>query len=413
MAALSDRLPMPAVSTLNRPSGGRSGTPPHDAATADPSALRRSARPLIALATQLRSVTVESPGLMKQALAAAVARFEREATAAGCDERSVAAASYVLCVWVDEVVADTPWGEGGAGLLARFHGEGDGSVKVMRLLSRLAEEPRQHRALLELFHACLSLGLQGRLRGAPDAPRELDALRRRVFMTLPTPEPALSPAWESAVPLRSGIWRRAIVAALVVLGLLALGVYTASRLLLADRVDQVFASMQQLAPGGVVPTALAASAPAVGQATTPASPPKAAMAPARLAPLLAQEVAAGRLSVHDEPHRSVVGIPAATLFGADSTRLRPDQAELLARVAAALARHNGKVLVIGHTDGRDPRTARLPSAWHQSQEWASQVAAQLRPVLGDQRVSAEGAGDQIAADDRGAPPRRIDIVLYP
>ncbi len=350
---------------------------------------------------------------MKQALAAAVARFEREATGAGCDERSVAAASYVLCVWVDEVVADTPWGEGGAGLLARFHGEGDGSVKVMRLLSRLAEEPRQHRALLELFHACLSLGLQGRLRGAPDAPRELDALRRRVFMTLPTPEPALSPAWESAVPLRSGIWRRAIVAALVVLGLLALGVYTASRLLLADRVDQVFASMQQLAPGGVVPTALSASAPAVGQATTPASPPKAAMAPARLAPLLAQEVAAGRLSVHDEPHRSVVGIPAATLFGADSTRLRPDQAELLARVATALARHNGKVLVIGHTDGRDPRTARLPSAWHQSQEWASQVAAQLRPVLGDQRVSAEGAGDQIAADDRGAPPRRVDIVLYP
>ena len=53
-----------------------------------------------------------------------------------------------------------------AGLLQRFHGERDGSDRVLRLLSRLAERPHENRALLELFHACLSLGLQGALRSA-------------------------------------------------------------------------------------------------------------------------------------------------------------------------------------------------------------------------------------------------------
>jgi type VI secretion system protein ImpK len=130
-------------------------------------------------------------------------------------------------------------------------------------------------------------------------------------------------------------------------------------------------------------------------------------------PLLAPDVTAGRLNVRDEAHRSVVALPADALFGPGGTALRADQDELLARVGAALARHGGKVLVIGHTDGRDARTARLPSAWHQSQEWASQVAARLRPALGETRVSAEGAGDLVAADDRGAPPRRVDIILYP
>jgi type VI secretion system protein ImpK len=390
MAALSARLPTPA-------------TPGVDQTQAEVSrALRRGTRPLIALATQLRQARVESPALMKQALAAAVARFEREATAAGCDERSIAAASYVLCVWVDEVVADTPWGEDGAGLLSRFHGEVDGSDKVMRLLSRLAEEPRQHQALLELFHTCLSLGLQGRLRDSADAARELETLRRRVFLALPSPDPHLSPLTRGAVAVRMGPWRRYVLGGLLLLALMALGVYTASHLLLAERVDRVFASMHQLAPARTV----------VEPAGAPASA-SLASAPSRLAPMLAQDVAAGRVSVRDEPHRSLATLPADRLFAPGSTQLLVEQTQLLDRIAAALATRQGKVLVIGHTDGLDARTARLPSAWHQSQEWATQVAARLRGVLGDERVSAEGAGDLVNASERDAPRRRVEIVLYP
>lgn len=363
-------------------------------------ALRTSAGPLIALATQLRSAVLESPDGMKQALAAAVQRFEREMAAAGWDERGISAASYLLCVWVDEVVADTPWGAGGAGLLERFHGERDGSSRILRLLSRLAEQPRENRALLELFHACLSLGLKGHLRDAPDAPRQLEMLRSRVYLTLPREPVTLSPPWHRAAAAGPTPWhRRFALAALLALGLAALGVYTASHLMLAARADRVFVSMLQLSGG----PASTAAAPASG----------AAPATLRLAPLLAQDQAAGRLRVRDEAHRSVVSLPAELLFDAGTTHLSPAGAALLARVGAALAPSGGKVSVIGHTDGSDARTARLPSAWHQSYEWAREAADVLGRAVGAERLAVEGAADLDLRADAAVPRRRVDIVLYP
>ena len=365
------------------------------------------ARPLIALATQLRHSALDAPEAMKHALAAAVTRFERDATAAGCDERSVVAASYLLCVWIDEAVDDTPWGVGGAGLLQRFHGESDGSTKVLQLLSRLAEQPNENRALLELYHVCLSLGLQGALRGSPDATRRLEALRQRVYLTLPHPPVTLAAPLRTAVPPgTSPLKRRLALGALPLLGLIALGVYTTSHLLLAQRVDQVFASMQQLAPLGS--TAQAAVAPASGAGTIVA-----ARAAPPLAPLLAADRAARRLVVSDEAHRSVVSVPAEQLFEPGSTSPTKAGSELLARVAGALASSTGKVLVVGHTDGADTRTARLPSAWHQSYEWASETVEVLGRTLPPARLAAEGAADIDTSGMTSAPQRRVDIVLYP
>jgi type VI secretion system protein ImpK len=367
-------------------------------------ALLASARPLIALATQLRRAVLDAPDAMKRALAAAVDRFERELAAAGWDERSVSAASYLLCVWVDEVVADTPWGAGGAGLLERFHGEHDGSAKVLRLLSRLAERPAENRALLELFHACLSLGLKGNLRSSPDAARQLEQLRARVFLALPHAEVTLAPPWHSAVPPGPSAWRRRLVlGVLLLLGLAALGVYTTTHLLLAQRVDEVFASMQQWSRSGSAGPGGAPDMPA------PADP----RAVARLAPLLADDLAARRLVVRDEAHRSVVTLPADALFEPGSTQLASNGTALLTRVGAALKHQTGKVLVIGHTDGADARTARLPSAWHQSYEWARQAADALGTVLPPERLAVEGAADFEEPGNAATLRRRIDIVLYP
>ena len=73
----------------------------------------------------------------------------------------------------------------------------------------LAEQPQQNQALLELFHACLSLGLTGELRGAPEAAQQLEKLRTRVFLTLPQPgEAALSPPWQAAVRPSRPLWQR-------------------------------------------------------------------------------------------------------------------------------------------------------------------------------------------------------------
>ena len=407
---------MGATAAIRREPGLAPPSPPDGAGAQGPAptgadrlarALHDSARPLIVLASQLRRAVVQAPEGLKPALADAVQRFEQQLAAAGWDERGTSAASYLLCAWLDEVVADTPWGAGGAGLLQRFHGEAGGSDRVLRLLSRLAERPEENRALLALFHACLSLGLHGHLpAGQPAAggaqPGPLEQLRARVYLALAQAAPPLSPPCAPAVPPGTPPWRRRLaLGALLALAGLTLGVYTASHLMLASQVDEVFASMQRLASGPAGGSAPAASAPAVE-------------GPARLRPLLAADAAAGRLSVRDEPHRSTVSVPAAQLFDGAGTRAAPEAAALLARIGSALSAHGGKVVVVGHTDGSDRRSARLPSAWHQSFEWARETAHGLGRTLPAQRLAVEGAADQdAAAAAAGLPRRRVDIVLYP
>ncbi|EHR71437.1 type IV / VI secretion system protein, DotU family [Burkholderiales bacterium JOSHI_001] len=369
--------------------------------------LSDSARPLMALATRLRrSVAVEAEH-MQQGLVVGVGRFERELAEADWSERDISAASYLLCAWVDELVADTPWASAGPGLLQRFHGETEAGDKLLRLLSHLAEKPKENRALLELFHACLSLGLTGPLAHSPDGAQRLATLRARLYQALPqapadAPAP-IAPPWRNAVTdLPPPVRRRKVVALLLAFSLLLLAGYTGSHLVLARRVDEVFASLQQLATPALVATA--ASAP-VAAPTPPA--------PARLAPLLKAEVAAQRLLVRDERHRSVVSVPASQLFSGAQAQLSADGRALLTRVAAALAPLGGKLVVVGHTDGQDARSARLPSAWHQSFEWAREVSGALAGALPAAQLSVEGAGSLADSAADSPPARRVDIVLYP
>lgn len=347
-------------------------------------ALRTLALPLVALIARLRDATPADPAALRRTLAAAVSRFEADARVAGVDEPTVTAASYVLCAWGDEQVAAAPWGAGGAGLLQQFHDEASAGDKLLRLLARLAERPGEHRALLELFHACLSLGL--RARTGADL-RAQEALRTRVLQALEqvAPAPALVAPWHCApAAARPPRAPRIALPAVLLLGLLAFGVYSASQLLLASRVDTVLASLQRLVPARTAPQAAVAGS----------------SAPARLAPQLRADVEAGRLVVRDEPLRSVV------VVGADALR---DASGPLNRLAAVLARMPGKVLVVGYTDGGDPPTARTPSAWHQAMDWARGAADMLRPQLGDARLAVEAR-----VDTAGPPPlRRVEIILFP
>jgi type VI secretion system protein ImpK len=349
-------------------------------------ALRAESLPLIALIARLRDSTSADPAALRRTLAAAVDRFEANARVAGVDEAGIAAASYLLCAWGDEQFDAAPWsgdGAGGAGLLQRFHDDASGGDKLMRLLTRLAEKPREHRALLELFHTCLSLGLRaGRIA-------DHETLRARVHLALQqvAPSPALVAAWHCApAAARPPRPPRVALPAVLLLGVLALGVYSASQLQLAARVDGVLASLQRLVP--------ARAAVAAPQAVTAAPP--------RLAAALRDDIAAGRLTVRDEPLRSIVVIPV----GAKAPR---DADAPLARLGALLAKLPGKVVVTGYTDGSDAPTARTPSAWHQAMEWARGVADVLRPQLGDARLAVEARVDAAAAP----PLRRVEIVLFP
>jgi type VI secretion system protein ImpK len=194
------------------------------------------------------------------------------------------------------------------------------------------------------------------------------------------------PSWRcAAAAVRPPRPPRVALPAVLLLGVLALGVYSASQIQLASRVDGVLASLQRLVP------ARAAAAPTV--AATASAPP-------RLVPSLREDIDAGRLTVRDEALRSVVVVGADALAGAG---------EPLARVGAALKKLPGKVLVVGYTDGSDPPTARTPSAWHQAMEWARGAADVLRPQVGDARLAVEARVDAEA----GRPQRRVEIILFP
>ncbi len=408
--------------------------PPHPWAAV----VHRSARPLIALATQLRSAVPARPAATEATLTTAVETFERELTAAGCDARTVTAASYLLCVWLDEVIAPHAWAAAtwpANGLLQRFHGEADGRTRVFQLLDRLVRQPEADRPLLELFHVCLSLGLQGRWQDTPDGARQLAALRGRLAQVLhlnPTPMAVpLAARWHPALAeRRPGHARRLAIAGLMGLALAGLGVYSASQWLLARQADQVFGSLQGLERAS---RSSVANAEATAQGTSQGKAAAASAAtspslPGRMASGLAADLQAGRIAVRDEAHRSTIVVPADGLFEADTTQVAKAQAPLLERVAQALARVGGRVLVTAHARSDAPRSARLPSAAQLADEWARHVAQVLERSLPAGSVASEGlviASDAPGASDATATaaatavataaklPSRIEITLFP
>ncbi|MDH5540044.1 MAG: type IVB secretion system protein IcmH/DotU [Rhizobacter sp.] len=376
-------------------------------------ALHAAARPLIALATQLRSAVPPNPTATCRAVHQAVADFERRLTASGCHERTVVAASYVLCVWLDEVIAPHGWAAGawgGEGLLAQFHHETDGRRRVFQLLDKLLQQPSQDRALLELFHACLSLGLQGQWQDAPDGPRHLEALRQRVARALglaqPNGEaPPLSARWQPVSGVRRGGrgWPLQFGAVLLC-ALGATGVYVASQWSLARQVDDVFAQMQGLEAGsrGSVRTATAMPA---------------AAAPGRLSVALAAALQAGQIDVRDEVNRSLLVLGADGLFEPASARLADPLPAPLGDVAAALAKLGGRVLVTAYAHPDADRPAHLVSASQLADTWAAQVQRLLQQQRPAGTVDAEGRAAEVNAQvDR--PPTapaarsRIEIVWF-
>jgi type VI secretion system protein ImpK len=386
-------------------------------------AVHRAARPLIALATQLRTSVPARPEATATTLATAVETFERQLADAGCDPRTVTAASYLLCVWLDEVIAPHTWAAAtwpAHSLLQRFHGEADGRTRVFQLLDRLLQRPDADRPLLELFHVCLSLGLQGRWQDAADGARQLATLRTRLAGVLglsqaPLASQALSARWQPAVaPRRPGRSRRLVVAGLMLMSLAGLGVYIGSQWLLARQADQVFASLQGLErasrsePGGGTP----APTPAALAGTAPSPTGRLAMA-------LAADLGAGRAVVRDEAHRSVVVLSADSLFQPGTTQLVSAQLPVLERVAHALAVQRGRVLVTAYARPDAPRSARLPSPAQLADEWAHQVVQALERRLPPGSVTSEGlmatdegAGNRQAGGDAGSR-NRVEITLFP
>jgi len=425
--------------TVIKPSAGRAPragaaapeTPPAGAATAAPTGreaplamdalmtasvnpLVSAAAPLLAAGPRVRTTARHpNPAGLKDALADGVRKFEAQARAQGLSNEQVVAGRYILCTFLDECAASTPWGGAGAwsaqSLLVQFHNETWGGEKVYQLMSKLAENVDANRNLLELLYVVLALGFEGRYRVLDNGRAQLDSVRERLVQMLRQSrgsyEKALSPRWQGVeqreARLHEGLplWVMASVVALL-LGV----VFAGLRFKLAGDAEGPFSML----------AALDAKAAQVAAVTPP--PPPVAPKP-RLAGFLKPEIDAGLVQVQDLADRSIVIIKGDGFFEPGSAVVSASVVPLLGRIAQALHDTPGRVLITGHTDNQPIRTLRYPSNWHLSQDRADAVKAEVAKTVKPERMRAEGRADSEPVADNGNPQgraknRRVEITLF-
>jgi type VI secretion system protein ImpK len=368
-----------------------------------------AANPVLNLAPQIRNlVQIKSPLDLRNYLVAKIKTFERDAHSRGVAADTIVGARYCLCTLLDETAGQTPWGGLGQwakqGLLVTFHNETWGGEKFFQLLSKLAQNPQQHRDLLALMYYCLCLGLEGRFRIIDNGKAQLETLRQRLWQILrdsvaEKPE-TLSPHWQGEKDPGNRGWRLlpAWVVASVAL-LIGILIYLWFMFALANQSDKVFAQIAGIRMTRAMPP-------------LPVKP-----APVRFAKFLEPEIREGLVTVDEQADRSTVTLLGDGLFASGSAVVYERYMPTLHRITEALNTVKGNVVVTGYTDNVRIRTAQYPSNYHLSQDRASRVGEILANGLNDpKRIRAQGLGEadpvvpNSTAENR-ARNRRVEIVL--
>jgi len=371
-----------------------------------------AANPVLAVVPQIRhALRHPDPAGLRAQLRESLDDFERAARAAGNDEGAVASAGHALCALLDESAASTPWGSGWgkAGMLADRHADANGGEKFFAQLERLSGDPAANLSLLEFFYACLALGFEGRFRDAPNGREDLAALRARLLDQIRqqsgTSDGELSGHWRGVrapatrPPGGLALWAAGSGAALLLVAL-----YIGFSFSLGSLSDPVARELAQLK----VPESAQRGA---------AAGPTAALPVPRVSEQLTAEIARGEVSVSDAAGISTIVIRSDRLFSSGSARLDAALEPVILRIAEALERVPGTILVTGHTDDVPIRTARFPSNWELSTARAASVVGLIAgKVTQPARLRAEGLADSapVAPNDSAANRarnRRVTIIL--
>jgi type VI secretion system protein ImpK len=384
-----------------------------------------AASPLLSIAPRIRhSATHPDARRLKDELTQSVRRFEQQVEEAGVPHSQVIASRYVMCTFLDECAASTPWGGSGVWasdtLLVRLHNETWGGEKVFQLLTRLAQEPKAHIDLLELIYVCLSLGFEGRYRIAENGRSQLETVRERLFKMIKEErqgvEKSLSLRWRPAVTESRRWFDMTPLWVMFALCLaLVTGTYLLYRMLLNSYSNPVFAMLQDIRPAPLLATVGTMAAPKPdASAVLPARQPE--LQRARLRGFLEPEIAAGLVAVDESAEKSVITLRGDGIFEPGSAQVNASVQALLGRIAAELRAHPGMVVVSGHTDSQPIRSLRFPSNFHLSQERADGVAKAIAASIGKARVRAEGKAESepVAPNDTPAGRarnRRVTITL--
>jgi type VI secretion system protein ImpK len=418
--------PTPLQQARARLAETRAAPPPADEDFPEPPVAARAhnpivaaAAPLLALIASARSgrIALDLPSLHRRASAAAQ-RFDAAIAGGGYDAETQRRARYAFYATVDDIAQNLP-GQAADGaewarrsMVVRGFGENIGGDRFWALLREMLAQPAAHAELIELYHACLAAGFEGRYRVAQDERGQRAAILASAYAAIPAArglsETELVPHWrgEPTARGRIGFWAPIGLAASVVLGVLLL-VVLAFRLVLIQTGQPAMTALLALNPEQ--PLRLSRAAAPVAAPVGPQQQ--------RLQGFLADEIARKLVVVEQDPNSVRVRTTVGTLFRSGSDQLAPGRQALFEKIAEVVAGEKGLVRVEGHADSDPVASLTFPDNVALSKARAETVAAILRARLADPaRVQAQGFGATQpiapnATPDGKAQNRRVEIVI--
>ena len=359
-------------------------------------ALLDAAHPLLTFACRLKAGQCdEALEPLRKRLRAMVNAFDETLMRTRIDERTRIAARYCLCTFIDEIVAATPSGGGGAwasgSLLIAFHAQASGGEQFFSILQELSLDAGANLDALELLYVMLALGMQGRYRLLEGGDLQLDAVRdklRRLVIEARGTAPAWPGAAFGAEYVRRGLGRRWAPTAMLA------GALAAPALVFLTLQARLYADARPVIEtlARVRIASMAAAEPAVAAEGSLFQ---------TLSQRLADDLAAQRVVLDGSGGRALLTLGSDALFASGSAKVLAPRVALLRRIGAALHGLDARIVVIGHTDDQPPTPGR-PSNWQLSLARATEVVELLREQAGGpERFLAQGRGasEPVAAGD--------------
>ncbi|RWF51740.1 MAG: type VI secretion system protein TssL [Mesorhizobium sp.] len=387
-----------------------------------------AAAPLLLLFGQLRLMPVERQAeQLAEHVAEAIEKFDRTMEKAGVPEDDARIAKFTLCETADDLIGNLPWPKKDAwaqhSMLSQFFHVVSTGSGFYEALNKILAAPEAHYDLLELMHACLSLGFEGQYRGLAREDNNLERVRRDVYETLryfrARADEDISPHWQSLAvssaqqSVRLPLWVIAAAASA-----LLTAVFFALRVIITNEGDALAGALLALDPS--TPIAIERASVVPSAAPVKVAPP---VAPTpsqidRIHTALAKNIARGGLTVGTQGRFIVVEINNLLLFQSGRAEIRPEFGPIAADIAAALEPEPGPITIVGHTDNVKPRkSSAFKSNFDLSVARAKAVEAMMAPRFSDpSRITVDGKGEDEPIADNATPEgrarnRRVDVMI--
>lgn len=375
------------------------------------------AAPVLALGAGIGSGRVQMPmPQFHRKASEAILAFDR-AIAPHYSPEQRRNALYGVCATIDDIAQNLPnrttdaaiWAQ--RSMVVRFFDENIGGDRFWQRVDELLRLPGENLDLIELYHACLAAGFEGRFRREPDGRRRLQEMMGRLYAAIEHVRSLspleLVPQWkgEKAPAGRPAFWNMIALAAAGGVAVLLL-VYLAFLLILMATGDAPTRAMADMLPDD--PLSLSRSAPPLPVAD---SGQKQA-----LEGFLAEEIRRHEVAVVEDGQTVRVRTTIGELFRSASEQLEPGREPLFVKIGQAIEKEPGPVLIEGHADS-DRITTSFPDNKALSEARAGTIAGIIREQLSDPgRVATEGKGsDQPLASnetpDGKAQNRRVEIIV--